>query len=61
MLAQRAAAVEDAPQAPPPSTRRAQSIVGDCLVTADQPGDRNFNPAPSVKRPLPIIFQPFPP
>jgi hypothetical protein len=37
------------------------AALGDCLVTADQPGDRNFNPAPSVKRPLPIIFQPFPP
>jgi hypothetical protein len=24
--------------------------LGECLVTADQPGNRNFNPAPSVKR-----------
>jgi hypothetical protein len=128
-LAQGAWAVEDAPRASPPSTRRAQSIdfkraapdveqplpiakaeqtidfpklwyayyspydlslyarassdlqvvfsasdpcsivgsslrmagLGECLVTADQPGDRNFNPAPSVKRSLPIIYQPGPP
>jgi hypothetical protein len=35
--------------------------LGDCLVTADQPGDRNFNPAPSVTRTLEIILQPPPP
>ncbi|MCM3876338.1 MAG: hypothetical protein NEA02_07960, partial [Thermoanaerobaculia bacterium] len=35
--------------------------LGECLVTADQPGDSNFNPAPSVKRTLQIIFQPGPP
>ncbi len=34
---------------------------GDCLVTADQPGDRNFNPAPSMTRTLEIILQPPPP
>jgi hypothetical protein len=35
--------------------------LGECVVTADQPGDRNLNPAPSVKRTLQIIYQPGPP
>jgi hypothetical protein len=35
--------------------------LGECVVTADQPGDRNFNPAPSVRRTIQIIFQPGPP
>ena len=37
------------------------AALGKCLVTADQPGNGNFNPAPSVKRTLEIIFQPGPP
>jgi hypothetical protein len=33
---------------------------GECSVTADQPGDRNFNAAPSVKKTFQIVI-PLPP
>jgi hypothetical protein len=107
-LAQRGAAVEEPPNAPPPSAKKADQTIdfhplsevylspydlplhahassdlpvvfsakgpcsivgsylrmerlGECVVTADQPGDRNFNPAPSVRRTIEIILQPPPP
>ena len=33
---------------------------GECSVTADQPGDRNFNAAPSVKKTFQIVVPPPP-